>query len=588
MKKLDIFYIVVSLITMALYSCSSDTTNIIDDDNNQDDTTSIITSEDFYNSFDDTEGTDNYIENGATHEDKANDYSYNESSVIDITLNTNSITSSSANVTIDGTIATIKSTGTYRISGTLDDGQIIVDSDDEETIKIIFDGININNSTNSPFAIMGAEKTVILLSDNTQNYLTDTSNYIFEDGEDEPDATLFSKDDLTIYGNGTLTVSGNYNEAIKSKDGLVIDGPTINITSVDDGIQGKDYLVIRNGTFTIDVDGDGLKSNNDEDEDLGYIQIDDGDFTIVAEADGLQAETDLILNGGDFDIKTGGGSSASLGEDDSAKAIKGNTSVVIDTGSTITIDAADDGIHSNENIIINGGTFEIASGDDAIHSDYDLTIKNGDIYITKSVEGIEGATITIDGGHIEVVSSDDGINGAGDESGSNYYLYINGGYTYVNASGDGIDVNGYIEMSDGAVIVNGPTGQNNGAIDYDRTFIISGGFLLAVGSSNMVQAPSSSSTQKSILAKFNQTLQANTILHLEKADGTNLFTFAPAKNYQSVVFSSASIASGSSYKLYTGGSCNGNSTNGLYTDGTYTYGALTSSFTVSNTITNVN
>ncbi|MEZ4840471.1 MAG: carbohydrate-binding domain-containing protein [Flavobacteriaceae bacterium] len=205
---------------MALYSCSSDTTNIIDDDNDQEDTTSIITSEDFYNSFDDTEGTDNYIENGATHEDKANDYSYNESSVIDITLNTNAIISSSENVTINGTLATITRTGTYRISGTLDDGQIIVDSDDEETIKIIFDGININNSTNSPFAIMGAEKTVILLSDNSQNYLSDTSNYIFEEGEDEPDATLFSKDNLTIYGTGMLTVSGNYNEAIKSKDAL--------------------------------------------------------------------------------------------------------------------------------------------------------------------------------------------------------------------------------------------------------------------------------------------------------------------------------------------------------------------------------
>ena len=253
------------------------------------------------------------------------------------------------------------------------------------------------------------------------------------------------------------------------------------------------------------------------------------------------------------------------------------------------VTAAESTLKSNKNLIIDGGTFTLAAGNDGIHGEETLTFNGGDILITKSEEGVESAEITINSGtKIRLTSTDDGLNASSGDDTSNNHFYMNGGYLYINATGDGIDSNGYIEMKGGVVIVNGPTQNMNGAIDYDRTFNISGGLLIAVGSSGMTQAPSTTSTQNSAKVTFTSAKQANQLIHVQDNTGNNIFTFSPAKSYQSLIFSSPSLAKGTSYAVYLGGSATGTATDGLYEGGTYTAGTQSASFTVSIAVTNLN
>ena len=534
-----------------------------------------------------------------THDDPA-DYEWNESDVVEITLIGNNITAESGSVTIDGSTATITSSGTYRISGSLNDGQIIVNTDDEEIVRLILNNAHIACSDNAPLFIASAEKTLIVLADDTENYLEDGVSYVYDDpDEDEPNAALFSKDDLTIFGGGGLTVNGRYNDGITSKDGLIITSGAITINADDDGIRGKDYLVIANGALTINADGDGLKSDNDDDPTMGYIAIDNVSATINADGDAITAETDVVITDGVFSLISGGGSTIPPDDGTSTKGIKAGANVRID-GGVYTINSSDDAVHSNGELLIDNGTFQIASGDDAIHADSNLVINNGVINITKSYEGIESsyADVTINDGEFHIVSSDDGINAAGGgesppphngmSAGSTSHLYINGGYIAIVAVGDGIDINGSITMTAGTVIVHGPTMNNNSAIDYDVSFKLTGGLLVAAGSAGMDQGPGSSSTQYSVLMRFRSVLPAGHMVHIETAGGEEILTFVPSKVYNSIAFSSPLLQAGTTYYVYINGSSTGTVTDGLYQGGTYSPGSEYSSFSLSSISTIIN
>jgi hypothetical protein len=164
-------------------------------------------------------------------------------------------------------------------------------------------------------------------------------------------------------------------------------------------------------------------------------------------------------------------------------------------------------------------------------------------------------------------------------------LQINGGTVALYAAGDGIDVNGSITMTDGLVLVHGPTENMNGALDYDGSFTLSGGLLVAAGSSGMAQAPDQSSTQYSVLLNFDAVVQAGTLLHIQSSEGDELLTFAPAKDYQSIVFSSAELEEGATYDVSLGGSSRGTAHDGLYRDGTYSSGSQAGRFTVAEIVT---
>jgi hypothetical protein len=167
----------------------------------------------------------------------------------------------------------------------------------------------------------------------------------------------------------------------------------------------------------------------------------------------------------------------------------------------------------------------------------------------------------------------------------NYYLHINGGSIVVNAGGDGLDVNGGIEMTAGTVIVYGPTNQGNGALDYDSTFNLTGGTFVAAGSAGMAMAPSTSSTQNSVMVNLTSAQPAGTLFHIQNSAGEDVLTLAPVKDYQSVVFSSPELTSGTSYDIYLGGSYYGAVTNGVYQDGSYTAGTKYGSLTIADIVT---
>ena len=292
---------------------------------------------------------------------------------------------------------------------------------------------------------------------------------------------------------------------------------------------------------------------------LGIFQLRTAQLTLTSGADAIQVETDITVTGGDITLVTAGGHTRTISEDDTAKGLKSPKNITI-SGGNITIDSADDSIHSNDTITINGGIFTLVSGDDAIHADTSLEINNGEFDIAWCYEGIESGVITINNGTFHILSTDDGINVAGGNDGSgttnpgrpgdgfnpstgSYYLYINGGFIFINSGGDfdsegdtdgegdGVDVNGSIEMTAGTLIINGPISSpdNNGALDFDGSFKITGGLLIGAGSSSMAQLPGGASTQYSVLMTYSSTQSAGTMVHVESENGENVFTFTPEK-----------------------------------------------------------
>lgn len=546
----------------------------------------------------------------------------------------NTITVNGEGATVENNKVTITSAGTYSIKGTLADGQIIVNAGDEDKVYIILNGVNITCSNNAPIYVKNAKKTIVSLADNTENYVKDGETYVLEDeSTDEPNATIFSKSDLIFIGNGSLTVDAKYNNGITSKDDLKIQSGNITVNAVDDGLRGKDSVAVANGNLTITSGKDGIVSSNDEDPEKGYVLVENGKINITSGKDGIQAETNAFVKAGDITVNTGGGSknapakvengpgmgkqfdpnasvatattesTATEEESASAKAIKAGVNIITE-GGTFNIDSYEDAFHSNNNFVINSGTFNISAGDDGLHSDSTLTINNGNINIAKAYEGIEGETITINGGEISLVSSDDGLNASGGNDSSGIdgnaaggpgaqggssdtgIININGGTINVNANGDGIDSNGSVYMKGGTAIVNGPTNDGNGPLDYNVNYEVTGGILIAAGSAGMAQAPSTSSTQNSIKVTLaSQT--ANTLIHIESEDGEEIATFAPSKQYASFVVSSAKIKTGSTYKVYVGGSSTGAAVNGLYSDGTYTKGQEIGSAAISASVTEI-
>lgn len=574
-----------------------------------------------------------------------------------ITLASDKIEYSGTGAVVSDTTLTIRSEGTYVVSGSLTDGQIIVDAGKDDVVRLVLNGAELYCNTSAPLYAKQAEKLIVSLPDGTKNVLSDASAYRYEtEDTSEPDAALFSKDDLTINGGGTLTVNANYDNGIKSKDDLRVIGATLDVTAINNAIVGRDGVAVKYGSFTLTSGADGIKANNDTDTDKGLIEIEDGIFRITAAQDGIQAETTLSIFGGEFEIETGGGAARAparqntpmggfggrggMGipdgqtppelpqegqppdsisdkpnfappdmtadnaetEEESKKALKAGSALNIYSGK-ITADSYDDTIHSNGNVTVSGGILSLQTGDDGIHADAEVFIKNGTILIPKCYEGIEGANITIDGGTIDLTASDDGINAAGGEedesvgdggprgmgmgSGTNT-LTINGGTISVSAAGDGIDVNGSVTMNGGTVVVNGPTSGGDGALDYDKEFIINGGTLITASSAQMNQAPSDSSPQNSIVMTFSNTQEANSTFTLTDSAGNIIAAFAPQKPYQAVVISTPDLQSGQSYTINTGASVSGNATAGYYGKNADSAGTALVTFTAENTVTHVN
>lgn len=489
----------------------------------------------------------------------------------------------------DGTTVTITEEGVYRITGTLNDGQILVNS--QGKIQLLLDGADLSCSDSAPIYVQQAKKCFLTLAEGSENAVSDGTAYVYANETDnEPDAAIFSADTLTINGSGALTVSGNYNEGITCKDDLIITSGNISITSVGNGIKGKDHVAIAGGEISVTAGADGIKSNN-IDAGTGFVYIEGGTITVDAQKDAIQAESECILTGGTLHLKAGGGSANAQPQMDqgfgnfgthggfgksgdfggfgnwgasdetestddtsiSTKALKAGTLLHI-TGGECTIDSADDGLHSNADLYIGGGTLEIAAGGDGIHADGLADIADGTIRITQSSEGIEAAGIRISGGTVDVTASDDGFNasdgtaqGAMGTYSSGAALEISGGSVHVNADGDGLDSNGDLLVSGGMVIVDGPTNNGNGALDGNGGIYCTGGTLIAAGSSGMAEFPRGS--QNTAIFTLDASQTGGTMIRIADADGNEILSHAPEKSFNSFIMSSPDFKDGATYTV---------------------------------------
>lgn len=481
-------------------------------------------------------------------------------------LNVNSDTSS----TTDAGVQTyyISSGGTYTLSGEINDIMVTVDADNAD-VNLILNGVTINNSGGPAIYVRSADKVTLTLAEGSTNTLSDGYSYSITDSDSTLDAAIFSKADLTINGTGTLNLTGNYKHGIVSKDDLIISSGTLNVTSAKVGLNGKDCVKIGSGNMTIQAGSDGIRSDNDEDISHGYVYLYGGSVDITSGNDGIQAETVINVENVDLTIKAGGGSGISLtSSEESYKGMKAGSDIYI-TGGYFDIDSLDDCIHSNGTITIADGVYVLSSGDDGVHADTDLSVSGSGtaLSILKSYEGMEATNLMISGGTIDIVASDDGLNAAGgnDSSGiggrhgmgnfssSTGKIVISGGTVMLYASGDGLDANGTIAITGGDVTVIGPISGDTAILDFDTTGTISSGTFIGVGSSNMAQNFSSSSSQGAMLVKTG-TQSEGTTIRLADSSGNVLLSYTAQQSFSCVILSHPSIVQGNTYTLTVGSS----------------------------------
>lgn len=580
--------------------------------------------------------------------------SYDTSSVAAIvTLNGDGATVEGSGVLVSGSVVTFTAAGTYHITGQLTDGQLVVDTEDTEKVKLILDGVSVTCSTGPAVYVKSSpKKTILYTTEGSVNLLSDGADYLVPDteqteGEIYPNACVYACDDLKLDGAGTLQITGNADKGINTRDDLEITGGNLTVRSVGTAVRGNDSVEMSGGqvTLTVTGEGDGLKSSQTEKDGKGYITVSGGNLYITAIGDGISAATDLTVSGGNHVITTldaggkalaeatstegqtgrfgfGGGGFGGMNDGNnskssiSAKGLKAEGTVTL-SGGKLTITAVDDGIHSDDTVLLMDGEAYIRSGDDGVHADRYLVLSGGSYEISQSYEGLEAAQITVSGGNTRITASDDGLNasngstgggfggmGGGNRPGGGFggmgggqkpgggrpasgggetppdlpnsettalpdgggnapeadtlepLLTISGGYTVVNAAGDGIDSNGNIVMTGGVLLVFGPTDNGNGAIDYGDggySMTISGGTLLAVGSSGMAETADGDG-QAVFACSFRSTLSAGTLVGLRDADGKLICGYRLPKSISSVVFSSPDLAAGDSYTLVQGGS----------------------------------
>ena len=240
-----------------------------------------------------------------TYSDYELDDSFDRQSAASITLSGSTAQSNGSGVSINNATVTISKEGCYLISGELEDGQIIVDAGDSDKVQLVLDNASIHCSTGSAILVRNADKVKVTLAADSENELSDGTEY--QTDNDNPDAALFSKDDLVINGSGSLTVQGNYKHGIAGNDDLVITGGRLTVNSLSHALRGKDSVAILDGTFVLTSQKDGIQASNTEDSTKGWVQSDGGNFTIQSSGDGIQAETNLSIYDGSFTITSGGG-----------------------------------------------------------------------------------------------------------------------------------------------------------------------------------------------------------------------------------------------------------------------------------------
>lgn len=506
------------------------------------------------------------------------DASFDETSATTIELNDGATVngSSASSVSSNGQTITISGEGTYVLSGTLTQGQVIVEAEDTAKVQLVLKGVSIHNENGPAIRINAADKVFVTLAEGTTNTLTDGSSYTLDEGSDEPNATLFSKADLTINGSGTLNVTGSYAHAINSKDDLVITGGTFNITSQTDAVRGRDCVKISGGTFNVTAGEDAFKSNNDEDATRGFVLIDGGTYSVSAGDDAFHAETALLIRGGDITVtsceegyeaalvQVEGGNSNITANDDGLNASYGSSTT--STGGDAAMGASADPSANASTGAGTSATTGTSAGMDAsagvvTNASMDMSVNVTSVDTNTSTDATanpgtpptEGTAPSSSGTTPSGDMAGNGGAGGGagiGEADSRCQVKISGGTLTVNAGGDGIDSNGTLEITGGTVLVSGPENNGNSALDYASTATVSGGTMIIAGMDGMAQS-FSGGTQA--FAMVSATGSAGSTIQLASTDGTVLASFTAPKQFDNVVVSAPGMTDGQTYQLLVDG-----------------------------------
>ena len=419
-----------------------------------------------------------------------------------ITLSDAGCTTDSKKVTIDGSVITITGEGDYLLEGALSDGRIVVDVDKNEKVQLVLNGVALTAKTSAAIYVKKADKVFITLADGTKNTLANGGTFEAVD-DNNIDAVIFSKDDLTLNGTGELSVNAPAGHGIVSKNDLVVTNGTYEITASSHGMTGKDSVAVADGNFYITAGKAAVKSVNDDDLTQGNVSITGGAFTLSAGSDGITALNELNISGG-----------------------------------RIVIDALNEGLEARV-LNLSGGELEITAQDDGLNA----TDKRTDIDTGTNTE-TDAET-----------AADTEKNFRGGSKGKSHpqaSIKISGGVIRIDAEGDGVDSNGSFYMSGGELYVAGPSSGGDSALDYDIEASISGGIVVAAGQSGMAQNFGEASTQGAILVNTSAQNAAGSDIVLLDSEGKELLARTMQKSYNSVVISTPEIQAGSSYTVKTG------------------------------------
>jgi len=420
--------------------------------------------------------------------DRDMEVGFDEGSDIMIALEGNSATSGSNAVQVKGSTVTITDEGTYIFSGSLDNGSIVVDAENTDKLQLVLNGVDITNESSAAIYIKQADKVFLTLAPESENTLRTVGEFVAID-ENNIDAVIFSKDDLTMNGTGKIVVETEYGHGVVSKDDLVIAGGNYEVQVSNHALAGKDSIRIADGSFVLQSGEDAIHAEHDEDDTLGFVYIANGDFTINAGDDGIHSGSRVLIENGNIIMR---------------ECYEGIEGLSIDiTGGNITLTASDDGLNA-------------AGGNDQ-SSDW----RGGGGENPFAVE--EGAYIRIAGGRLNITAYGDGID-------SNGALYVTGGETYVS----------------------GPENSGNGSMDYAGEAQITGGIFVAAGSTGMAQNFGNTSTQGAMLVNLSSVQAAGSTVELKDAEGKVLVSYAPQTKYSCVIISCPEVQKSSTYTLVTG------------------------------------
>lgn len=391
---------------------------------------------------------------------------YEESGAVYVTLSDDGIAGETDGVVIDGQMVTITAEGTYIFSGTLSEGQIVVDADNAK-VQIVFDNVDITCASSAAVYVKSAEKVFVTLAEGSQNTLRNTDEYVAID-DNNIDAVIFAKSDLTLNGTGSLTIISAEGHGIVSKDDLKIIGGTYDITAAGHALSGKDSVRIADGTFILTAEKDGIHAENADDEEKGYIYIADGDFTITSDGDGVDASNIVQIEDGTLDITAGGGAANSLKthESDMPGGPGGGmpqNGEKLDGESMPQMGEKPDGENMTEMGKRPDGTTppeKPSQTDQSDTADETAAPDNATDHQSSSAETTEDTTTDESG------TSTKGIKAGGG-------MYLNGGTYQIDSADDSIHSNANITIADGTYTL--ATGDDG--VHADDALIVNGGTI---------------------------------------------------------------------------------------------------------------